>query len=84
MLPIRATQNRSTNMSTSRTTDEAYGIRPLADGEVNEVTGGAAAVIAGVAAVVLIGSALGYSITENLRGGHVLMGIKAGLYDASH
>jgi len=70
-------------MSTYMTPDETSSIRPLADTEINEVTGGAAAVIAGVAAAVLIGAALGYSITENLRGGHVLMGIKAGLYDAS-
>jgi bifunctional ADP-heptose synthase (sugar kinase/adenylyltransferase) len=70
-------------MSTYMTTDETPVIRALADAEINDVTGAAAAVIAGAAAAVLIGAALGFSITENLRGGHVLMGIKAGLYDAS-
>jgi hypothetical protein len=66
-------------MSTYITTDQASGIRPLADAELNEVNGGNPAVVAGA---ILIGAALGYSITELVRGGRLSYGIKAGAYDA--
>ena len=66
-------------MSTYITTDQTSGIRSLADAELNEVSGGNPAI---VAAAILIGAALGYSITELVRGPHLSYAIKAGAYDA--
>ena len=66
------------------TTDQTSGIRPLAEAEVNEVNGGAAAVIAGVAVGLLVAGYLGYSITNGIRGNPLGQAIKAGAYDALH
>jgi len=69
-------------MSTCMAGDRTSAIRPLADAELNEVTGGAAAVIAGTAAVVLIGAAIGYYVAKGIMGGPIGVGIKAGMHDA--
>jgi hypothetical protein len=72
-LPFWATQNRSTIMSTYIATDPTFGIRALADAEVDAVNGGNLVVAGGAA--FLIGFGIGYMLAS----GNVTDGVRAAL-----
>jgi hypothetical protein len=64
-------------MSTYIATDQTFGIRPVADAELDEVNGGNIVVAGGGA--FLVGFGIGYQVTNTILGGHVLDGVKAAL-----